>query len=112
MEQPVIDVRNVVKIYRMGSIEVPALRGVSLRVFPGELAAIMGPSGSGKSTLMNILGCLDRPTSGTYILDGQEVSRLDDNALAHIRKIRKSASSSRPITFSPACRRWRTWNCR
>ena len=85
MEQPVIDVRDVVKIYRMGSVEVPALRGVSLQIFPGELVAIMGPSGSGKSTLMNILGCLDRPTSGTYYLDGQEVSRLDDNALAHIR---------------------------
>lgn len=85
MDQPVIDLRDVVKIYRMGSIEVPALRGVSLQVYPGELLAIMGPSGSGKSTLMNIVGCLDRPTSGEYYLEGKEVSRLDDNTLALIR---------------------------
>jgi len=82
---PVIDVRDVTKIYKMGDIEVPALRGASLKIYPGELVAIMGPSGSGKSTLMNILGCLDQPTSGTYLLDGVDVSKLNDSKLAEIR---------------------------
>ena len=82
---PVIDVRDVTKVYRMGDIEVHALRGVSLTIYPGELVAIMGPSGSGKSTLMNILGCLDQPTSGTYLLDGLDVSKLNDSKLAEIR---------------------------
>jgi len=80
-----IRINNVVKTYRMGSIEVPALRGVSLDIRDGELMAIMGPSGSGKSTLMNILGCLDVPTSGSYILDGKEVGRLKDDQLASVR---------------------------
>ncbi|MBC7242587.1 MAG: ABC transporter ATP-binding protein [Anaerolineae bacterium] len=83
-----IDVRDVVKIYRMGEVEVPALRGVSLQIRRGELLSIMGPSGSGKSTLMNILGCLDQPTSGEYYLDGVNVGELDDNALAVIRNRR------------------------
>ncbi|HET7815693.1 MAG TPA: ABC transporter ATP-binding protein [Candidatus Baltobacteraceae bacterium] len=81
----VIDMRNIVKTYSSGSLEVQALRGVSFSIQPGEYVAIMGPSGSGKSTLMNLLGCLDRPTSGTYLLDGIDVSQLDDNALAQIR---------------------------
>jgi putative ABC transport system ATP-binding protein len=85
IEQPVIVARDLTKIYRMGSQEVHALRGVSLSVRRGELVAIMGPSGSGKSTLMNILGCLDQPTSGEYYLDGNEVSRLNDNHLSAIR---------------------------
>jgi len=80
-----IRINNVVKTYRMGSIEVPALRGVSLDIRDGELMAIMGPSGSGKSTLMNILGCLDVPTSGSYILDAKEVGRLKDDQLASVR---------------------------
>lgn len=80
-----IDVRDVKKIYKLGDIEVPALRGVTFTIAAGEYVAIMGPSGSGKSTLMNILGCLDRPTAGRYVLGGTDVSTLDDSALALIR---------------------------
>ena len=80
-----IDVRDVTKTYTSGSLEVQALRGVTFTIAHGEYVAIMGPSGSGKSTLMNVLGCLDRATSGTYLLDGADVSGLDDNALAQIR---------------------------
>jgi len=76
---------NVTRVYRLGQVEVHALRGVSLSVAEGELVAIMGPSGSGKSTLMNIIGCLDQPTSGRYLLAGTDVSRLNDNQLAEIR---------------------------
>jgi putative ABC transport system ATP-binding protein len=80
-----IRIHDVVKTYRMGNIEVQALRGVSIDIDDGELMAIMGPSGSGKSTLMNILGCLDVPTSGSYVLDGTEVARLKDDQLAAVR---------------------------
>ncbi len=81
----VIQIDNVTKVYKMGDIEVAALRGVSLQVQTGEMVAIIGPSGSGKSTLMNIIGCLDTPTSGNYILDGVLVSSLSDDAQADIR---------------------------
>lgn len=82
---PLIELIDIHKVYDTGQIKVPALRGVSLRVERGEFLAIMGASGSGKSTLMNILGCLDRPTSGAYFFDGQEVGKLDRTELAHVR---------------------------
>ncbi|MDZ4158477.1 MAG: ABC transporter ATP-binding protein [Anaerolineaceae bacterium] len=85
MEDWVIDASNLTKVYQMGKIEVQALAGVSFRLQRGEVVAIMGPSGSGKSTLMNLLGCLDRPTGGEYILDGERVSDLSDDQLADIR---------------------------
>ncbi len=81
----VIQIENVKKIYTMGEVQVPALNGVTLQVDKGEMVAITGPSGSGKSTLMNIIGCLDTPTSGTYILDGVDVSKLTDDEQAIIR---------------------------
>ncbi len=80
-----IELESVTKIYRMGKVEVPALRGVSLNIKEGEMVAIIGASGSGKSTLMNIIGCLDKPTSGRYVLDGADVSQLNDNQLAEMR---------------------------
>ena len=85
---PVIDVRGVHRIYDSGGVPTHALRGVTLQVRRGEFLCIMGPSGSGKSTLMNILGCLDTPTSGTYLLEGLDVSKLDDDELAQIRATR------------------------
>jgi putative ABC transport system ATP-binding protein len=83
--KPVIEIENITKIYKMGETEVHALNGATLTVYDGELVAIMGPSGSGKSTLMNVIGCLDQPTSGLYKLDGVDVHTLKDNQLAEIR---------------------------
>jgi len=85
MTDLVVDARELTKVYKMGEVEVQALCGASLTIARGEVVAIMGPSGSGKSTLMNILGCLDRPTSGEYLLDGTPVATLTDDQLAHIR---------------------------
>jgi len=80
-----IEIQDITKVYRMGDTELRALDGVSLRVDEGDWVAIMGPSGSGKSTLMNVIGCLDQPTSGSYKLDGQEVERMNDEQLAAVR---------------------------
>jgi putative ABC transport system ATP-binding protein len=85
MNEPVIIAENLVKTYKMGDVEVNALRGLNVTINRGEVVAIVGPSGSGKSTLMNILGCLDRPTSGQYFLDGEPVAGLNDDQLADIR---------------------------
>lgn len=84
-ESTIIEINQISKIYQMGHVQVTALDGISLSVQAGEFLAIMGPSGSGKSTLMNILGCLDRPTSGSYLLAGEDVSRMSREQLAHIR---------------------------
>ena len=85
MQPATIELKDVTKIYRIGNIEVGALRGVSVTIQPGEMVAIMGASGSGKSTMMNVLGCLDIPTSGQYFLDGEDVGHLGDDRLAEIR---------------------------
>jgi putative ABC transport system ATP-binding protein len=85
IENSVISLRDVVKTYRTGASDLTVLHGVGLVVARGEMVAIMGPSGSGKSTLMNIVGCLDRPTSGSYELDGEEVARMNDTQLAAVR---------------------------
>lgn len=85
MNDWVIEAKDLTKVYQMGDIEVHALRGLSMKIQRGEVVAIMGPSGSGKSTLMNMIGCLDHPTSGEYLLEGEQVSNLKDDQLAEIR---------------------------
>ncbi len=87
-QQATIELNGITKVYDTGVVQVSALAGVSLAVHKGEFVSIMGPSGSGKSTLMNILGCLDRPTAGSYYLDGADVAALDDNALAEVRNLK------------------------
>ncbi|MAU09360.1 MAG: macrolide ABC transporter ATP-binding protein [Anaerolineaceae bacterium] len=84
-KKAVIDIRNITKTYKMGTFDLKVLKGVTLKIYPGEFLSIMGPSGSGKSTLMNILGALDTPTSGKYLLDGEDVSQLSEDQLARIR---------------------------
>ena len=84
-----IQVENLHKTYHMGDVEVPALRGIDLTIERGEFVAVMGSSGSGKSTFMNMIGCLDRPTAGTYMLDGIDVAKLDSDGLANVRNRRQ-----------------------
>ena len=86
--RPLISLNAVTKVYRMGEIEVKALRGIDLQIVEGEFIAIMGASGSGKSTLMNLIGCLDTPSEGTYLLEDVDVAELDDDSLAMIRNLR------------------------
>jgi putative ABC transport system ATP-binding protein len=88
LNRHLVEIRELTKVYRTGDVEVRALDGIDLTIDPGEFVAVMGPSGSGKSTLMNIVGCLDRPTSGTYVLDGQDVSQLNADQRAEIRNAR------------------------
>lgn len=85
MNKPIIDVEDVWKIYQMGEVQVPALRGLNLKIYPKQMVSIMGPSGSGKSTAMNIIGCLDIPTKGIVRLDGQDISKLPESELAQLR---------------------------
>jgi putative ABC transport system ATP-binding protein len=85
MADPIVHFENVRKTYQTGSISVEALRGISLKVDPGEYMSVMGPSGCGKSTLLNLLGCLDRPSTGSYFLGGEDVSRMPDDALSAVR---------------------------
>ena len=80
-----IEIENITKTYRMGNVDVNAVNGISLSVEEGEMISIIGASGSGKSTLMNIIGCLDKPTTGHYLLEGTDIGQLDDNRLAELR---------------------------
>src|ERR1700748_924592 len=87
MRTNIIHLDQIHKSYFMGKQAIPVLKGISLEIYKNEYVALMGPSGSGKSTLMNILGCLDSPTAGTYILNGQDVSKMADDSLADVRNI-------------------------
>ncbi len=85
MTKPIIDLNEVWKVFKMGSVEVPALRGLNIEIFPKEFVVIMGPSGSGKSTAMNLVGCLDLPTKGTVMLEGKNISKMTESELAQVR---------------------------
>lgn len=111
MEQALIRARDLTRIYQKdGTMGVEALKGVSIDIQRGEFVALVGASGSGKSTLMNLLGCLDRPTSGSVVLDGREVSGLDEDALAQVRS-QLVGFVFQSFNLLPGLRRWRTSNC-
>lgn len=98
MGRPIIQISNLVKTYKLGGETVHALNNVSIEIEKGEFLAIIGPSGSGKSTLMNMIGCLDRPQSGKYLLDGKDIERMNDNQLAVIRNQKKSGLYFKTLT--------------
>ena len=112
MSDWVIETKNLKKIYQMGEIEVRALDGVDIQIERGSVVSIMGPSGSGKSTLMNLLGCLDRPSEGEYILDGEKVAKMKDDQLADVRnrKVGFVFQSFKPAF--PDNPLYPMWNCR
>ncbi len=105
-----LKLKEISKIYQVGDHRIYALHQVNLAIGEGEFVTVMGPSGSGKSTMMNILGCLDKPTEGEYLLDGIEVSTLGSNELAVLRN-QKMALSSRALTCCPGQLLWKMWNC-
>ena len=107
----IIDIKNITKLYEMGTEKLYALKGVDVVIERNEYVAIMGPSGSGKSTLMNIIGCLDTPTSGDYVLNGKDVHEMDDDELAEIRNKEIGFVFRRSIFFQGVMR-FITWNCR
>ena len=118
MDDQVIVTKDLTKVYTMGEVKVHALRGVSFNIRRGEVVSIMGPSGSGKSTVMNILGCLDRPTSGEYFLDGERVSELSDDELSIIRnrkvglcvsELHVAAAANRPCKCGAAVALCGSW---
>jgi putative ABC transport system ATP-binding protein len=111
MPEPLISVRDLTRTYHVGEVDVRALRGVSLDVQAGEFIALTGPSGSGKSTFMHLLGCLDRPTSGSYSLNGRDVAKMAKRDLARVRN-KEIGFVFRGSTCCRAPPRSRTWSCR
>jgi putative ABC transport system ATP-binding protein len=108
--QAIIHLESIRKNYYLGKQVIEVLKGISLDIFKNEYVALMGPSGSGKSTLMNILGCLDTPTAGTYILNGQDVSQMVDNSLAEVRN-KEIGFVFQQFNLLPRCRLRKTWPC-
>ena len=110
MSDSLIQLHNVCKVYSLDEVKVEALHGISLGIEQGEYVALMGQSGSGKSTLMNILGCLDRPTSGSYLLGGEEVANMSLDMRARLRN-RKIGFVFQSFNLLARTSTWKTWNC-